>query len=52
MTSKQYENLKNKSQKMQGALLALIHNKLQKTASDLLYKIIDAEIELEAECNT
>lgn len=52
MTPKQYENLKNKSQKFQGILLDFIKDKNDKIkAGDLLYEIIDMEINLEAECN-
>ena len=51
MTPTQYANLKNKSQRQQEALLALVPNVLQEEASNLLYKIIENELELEAECN-
>ena len=51
MTPEQYETLKGNSQKFQKALLKLIPENKQKKAGQLLYDIIDMEIDLEAECN-
>jgi len=51
LTPEQYETLKGNSQKFQNALIKLVPKEKQKKASDLLYEIIDMEIDLEAECN-
>lgn len=49
MTPKQFKALENKSIKMQRKLVEL--SKDPKKTSSLLWQIIEAELELEAECN-
>ncbi len=52
MTPKQYEKMKNRSQRFQDILISLVKDRNDRIkAGDILAEIIDLEIQLEAECN-